>query len=243
MSEEGFLRQLERAVVLGVVGPNGAGKDLMIARLAQRSLARGRPLLSNLTVLDEDGGPHPGATLMTNLGQLLDWDGDVWWSEITTVAGARESSQMPTEVQNRLQQLRKGANGSRLWWSAPSFQRADAIVRECSVTVVLAQGFVKKKDPVQIHGSNRLFVYKAFDVKVLTEWHAKNGTQHAGSEKSRQRPVGRNIYVRGNKSAQHLYRTGESVNVVASNLSGTCLGCGARVTRPSHAPGACPVAA
>lgn len=223
----GIVRRALRAGIVGVVGPNGSGKDLFIARLAAASLDEGRPLLANQQV------NHPGATLMTSLQQLLDWDGDIWLSEITTVAGARESSALPVQVQARLQQLRKGSNGSRLWWSAPSYQRADRVLRECSTMVVKARGMVpeRAKDG-HVWAPRRLFLYRAYDARDLEDFHVARTSMQA-QKATRIRSIERDFYWRPAHSHQSLYDSRARVEVVSAGaMLGTCLLCSGRIVQP-----------
>jgi hypothetical protein len=228
-----FVKKLLKAGIVGVVGANGGGKDLLIARLAHESLAQGRPLLSNLGIY-QDGQPHPGATPLTSLKQLLTWDGDIWLSEITTVAGSRESSNLPVQVQAKFQQLRKGEGGCRLWWSAPSFQRADTVLREVSQVIVKTRGTLPER-AVEGHiwAPRRLFLMKAYDARELVDFNIAS-TAATAQKHRRLRAMDRDRYWRPGKPHQDLYRTLEAVSVVGFGvLTGTCLDCEGR--RSQHA--------
>lgn len=226
-----FEAKLQSAGVLGVVGSNGSGKSLLAARLMRASLDAGRPVLSTAALYDDDGNVHPLCTIMTNLGQLLTWRGDVWLDEITTVAGAREASNLPVQIQARLQQLRK--DDVRVVWTAPSFQRADTILREVSTVIVYAQGFVpEKRRNNSLWRPRRLFFFKAYDARAVTEWDAKQASQHA-RKGVRRKPLARELFWRPGSKAERSYKTLDPVSVIsAGGTSGVCLTCSGTIRRP-----------
>ena len=143
----------------GYVGPNGSGKSLAMVNDTMPSLDMGRPVLStvrlvdwrNLRPCDDETctssrhglrghfAKHPSWIPLTSYNQLLEFhSGDVLLDEVTGVASSREHHKMPTQVVNLLVQLRR--RDVVLRWSAPSWARADVIIRECSQAVTFCLG-------------------------------------------------------------------------------------------------------
>lgn len=106
---------------------------------------------------------------------LPSWDfGDVIMDEVSGVASSRASHQMPSSVERHLQQLRKGDTIVR--WTAPSWKRADTIIRECSQVVVSCRGFMAKSHEARDGEiqrrwkQRRLFVWRTFDAYAFEDF-------------------------------------------------------------------------
>lgn len=153
-----FGRRWRRASAIhGYIGPNGGGKTLAAVWDTLPSLLAGRPVLSTVRLLDfENPRPcddpacdspnhgrhmaaHPLWIPWTTWGQLMEVERcDVLADEVTGVASSRDSQSMPSVVANALVQLRRRDVVFR--WTAPSWARADLIIRECSQAATLCRG-------------------------------------------------------------------------------------------------------
>jgi hypothetical protein len=90
------------------------------------------------------GAAHPLWIPLTEWHQVLDARGvDLLLDEVTGAASSRESSKLPAPVANKLVQLRR--NDVVVRWTAPSWQRADKIIRECSQGVAYCRGMFKRE--------------------------------------------------------------------------------------------------
>lgn len=127
------------------IGPNGGGKSLAAVYDTLPTLAAGRPVVSTVRILDPaTGEPHKLWVPLKDYRTLLQVEFcDVILDEVTGVASSRESSGMPAVVANHLVQLRRRDIAMR--WTAPSWKRADTIIRECSQGVTLCMGFAPQK--------------------------------------------------------------------------------------------------
>lgn len=233
--------------IRGYVGPNGAGKSLGAVFDLLPSLDLGRPILSTVRFLDyrnprpcEDpactwpGHPdhaaaHPSWIWLRDWQQFLDFrDGDIFLDEVAGVASSRESSNLPFQVARDLQQLRK--RNCTLSWTAPNFQRADRIIRECTQLVVECRGFWKKivvdSDRAMLWPDSRLIRWVAYDAASYEAW--SEGTRDKAN-----RLHSTWLHRRDGCEAQDAYDTRDSVSSVGWALSsGMCLACGGRRTPP-----------
>lgn len=176
----------------GYVGPNGSGKTAYMVWDTLPSLEAGRTVLSTVRLLDYnnprpcEGCDAPGHALghqqahplwvpFTDWGQLLD-DADHWdvlMDEVTGVASSRESQGMPAPVANRLVQLRRKDVIVR--WSAPSWARADKIIRECSQAVTHTTGYLPVRAESEdgtdrMWRNRRMFKGKTYDADLFEDF-------------------------------------------------------------------------
>lgn len=99
---------------------------------------------------------------------------DILFDEISGIAGSRESLGMPTAVQTILQQMRKPDVIVR--WTAPSYKRADSIIREITQAVTLCRGYLpdfrsaRGSEEPRAWVPNRLFKWRTFDGKDFNEF-------------------------------------------------------------------------
>lgn len=178
--------------IAGYIGPNGGGKTTAAVWDTLPSLDAGRPVLSTVRLLDfrnprpcddptcespnhaQHMAAHPGWIPWTSWTQLLEVEhADVLADEVTGVASSRESSAMPAVIANALVQLRR--RDVVLRWTAPSWSRADLIIRECSQAATLCTGFF----PVQVQADDddtdrmwrhrRLFRWLTYDASLLDD--------------------------------------------------------------------------
>jgi len=161
-------RSMRRAwPIHGYIGPNGGGKTTAAVWDTMPSLMAGRSVLATVRLLDFENprlcddplcdspdhathkAKHPLWIPWTSWTQLLEVEHcDVIADEVTGVASSRESQSMPSVVANALVQLRR--RDVVLRWTAPSWSRADLIIRECSQAATLCSGFL----PVAVDDSS-----------------------------------------------------------------------------------------
>lgn len=116
---------------------------------------------------------HPSYVRFHSWSQLLEAKScDVLMDEVTGIASSRESQGMPAPVANKLVQLRRADVVVR--WSAPSWARADKIIRECSQAVVFSQGYLAKEsaDADRLWRNRRLFRWQTYDAADFEEFTA-----------------------------------------------------------------------
>jgi hypothetical protein len=134
------------------------------------SLAAGRRVVSTVKLLDENGDPHPLWVPLSDFRTLLDVEKcDVLLDEVTGVASSRSgSSVIPPGVLNVLMQLRR--RDVTLSFTAPAWNRAEKVIRECCQSVTLCQGFLPKMNrPTPSHHLGRhLWADVAWTPDVVT---------------------------------------------------------------------------
>jgi len=212
------------------IGANGGGKTLAMIRDTLATLAQGRRVVSTVRLLDTvTGEPHPLWTPLDDFRTMLEVEFcDLLLDEVTGVASSRESAGMPAAVANHLVQLRR--RDVVLRWTAPSWKRADVIIRECSQAVTLCQGFmpeaVRSEDGSdRLWSSRRLFYWRTFDAAAFDEWSAYR--------KEKLRPVARQLHWRPGSIAQSAYDTFDAVlSLGAVTEAGLCMECGGKRTHP-----------
>lgn len=163
--------------IMGFVGPNGGGKTACAVSMALVALRSGRRVLSTVPLLDpETGLPHPLYVPWTHWDQLLDWwDGDVLADEILSIASSRGAMSLDPRAQTLLGQLRK--RNARFWWTAPSFKRADVIIREVTQAITECRGFYasdhgrqERRGVIQSWAPKRLFTFRTYDAVEFDDW-------------------------------------------------------------------------
>jgi hypothetical protein len=163
--------------ITAYLGVNGSGKSLSaIAFALSDQKRRGRPLITNMVGLSVDHfhvdavdelpdlmlsiartyvSPKTGRPLGMNI--VLD--------EAGAMFSSRDAGPQKKAFEKTVQQLRKYR--ARLLWTAPTFSRADKILREVTFTAVLCQSLRKKHVPDDPWPSTRLILQKSFDVSRL----------------------------------------------------------------------------
>lgn len=230
--------------IMGYVGPNGTGKSAIMVYDTIPSLEYGRPVLSTVRLLDYNNprscddplcsypshpdhqAAHPLYVPFTDFGQLLDWrDGDVLMDEVTGVASSRDSMSggMPSPIANMLVQLRR--RNVSLRWSAPSWGRADKIIREVTQAATLTTAYlpvpkpVKEGEPPSLWGMRRLIVARTYDALLMDEFdaHRADSAPH----------MIWGAYWGPGSAMFRAYDTLDAVtNLGYANDYGTCLNCG-----------------
>jgi len=238
-------RDVRRAYgIRGYVGPNGHGKSLAMIHDVLPSLERGRHVLSNVRLLDylnprpcddqactsddhqRHQAAHPLYIPLTDYGQLLEARNcELLLDEVTGIASSRESNSLPFQVVNLLVQLRR--RDVTLSWTAPSWARADKVLREVSQIVVDCRGsFAKKRgegDAMWL--DRRLFRWVAFDAASFTDW--------SEGKKDKAKKVAGEWHWRTRHEAFTAYDTYDTVTALGWALeSGLCIACGGRRSVP-----------
>ena len=169
--------------IMGLVGPNGGGKTACAVSMANIAMnEQGRKVLSTVPLIDSRpesatfGQSHPLYVPWRHWDQLLDWwDGDVLADEVLSIAGSRASASLDPRAQTLLAQLRK--RNARFWWTAPSFARADVIIREVTQAITECRGFYaskasaqERRGVIQSWAPKRLFSFRTYDATEFDEW-------------------------------------------------------------------------
>lgn len=233
--------------IRGYVGANANGKSLAMVLDTLPSLRSGRPVLSNVRLLDfdhprpcddpscraENHGTHMAAhplwIPLTDYSQLLDARScDVLLDEVTGIASSRESSSLPVQVVNLLVQLRR--RDVMLSWTAPAWARADKVLREVTQAVVHCRGFAPVERPA-LDGSQRtwrdrrLFHLRAYDAVAFDDFTA--------GKRQKLRPAVSQFLWRPGSDAERAYDTLDSVTALGWAMeSGLCMACGGKRTVP-----------
>lgn len=242
----------------GYIGPNGSGKSLAMVHDTTPTLAGiiweckepshlhtqagitsgTRRVLSTLPLLDaETGLPHPLYDRLTSWTQVLNAEHcDMLFDEVTGIAGAREAMGMPVAVQNILQQLRR--RDVLMRWSAPSWKRADTIIRDCTQLVTVAKGLLPdwstmRQDNPPAWAPKRLFKWRTFACEDFDEWTAAKGSQ---DKRGHVKPLRAKVvtwYWGPDSLAFASYDTKGAVTRVGEVLDGgRCAHCGGRRAVP-----------
>lgn len=160
--------------------------------------------------------------------QLLDATGvDVLLDEVTGVASSRESHSMPAPVANTLVQLRRADVVVR--WSAPSWARADKIIRECSQAVTYCRGYLpaRGEDSTTDRAwrQRRMFKWQTFDAADFEDF--TSGKRESLS------PWSTDWHFGPKSPVFSAYDTFDSVSTVGTvSESGACYRCGGTRPRP-----------
>lgn len=236
--------------ISGYVGPNGGGKSAAMVWDTLPSLAAGRMVLSTVRLLDwtnprecegcdEPGhgaghwAAHPAYVPFRDWQQLLDAARpdtpgcDILMDEVTGIASSRESHAMPAVVANVLTQLRRGDAVVR--WSAPSWARADKIIRECSQGVTYCRGSfpvsVTEQDGERAWRSRRLFKWKTYDADDFEDFTAGKREQLS--------PIQVDLHWGPRSPVFSAYDTFDAVYSIGTVTdSGRCYRCGGRRSIP-----------
>lgn len=214
------------------------------------SLDAGRPVLSTVRILDfrnprecpgcdlleyHDGSgrthqaAHPLYVPLREWEQLLEAERcDVLLDEVTGVASSRESHSMPAPVANKLVQLRRADVTVR--WTAPSWARADKIIRECSQAVTYCRGYMSKEMSDEggdrLWRNRRLFRWVTYDADAFEDFTAGKREQLP--------PMGRDWHWAPGSPVLDAYDTFDAVSTVGTVTdSGRCYRCGGRRPVPS----------
>ncbi len=211
------------------VGGNGAGKTLCMVLDTLPTLAAGRTVLGTVTLLDPaTGKPHPLWEPLDQPSKLVDaYRCDVLLDEVAGVASARSSSDMPNVIENNLQQMRRGDVSIR--WSAPSWKRADTVIRECSQGVTVCRSLAFRQRVIEHDdGTERMWRSKS-----LMRWTTFNGQEFeewSESQKEKLKPMARQWFNRLGEAGQYASASYDTFAPVLrwglADASGRCIHCG-----------------
>lgn len=169
---------------------------------------------------------HPLWVPFTDWQQLLDAEHcDVLMDEVTGVASSRESHAMPAPVANKLVQLRRADVVVR--WSAPSWARADKIIRETSQAVTYAKGYMAKVDRSgdRLWRNRRLFKWTTYDAGDFEEFTV--------GKREQLKPMVRDFHWGPSSPAFKAYDTFDAVATIGTVTdTGRCYRCGGRRSIP-----------
>ena len=203
------------------IGSNGSGKTLCMVHDTLPSLYAGRKIYSTVPITWPDGSPAPNVELLHDWQQILNAQhADILLDEVSSIASSRESDALPPQIATMLQQLRK--RDLVLRWTAPSWSRADKILRETTKTVTICHGYFGVVDPDSQWRQNRLFRFQTYDAGDYTEVTLNGAQRKFDCLASKWFLLARHI-------APCCYDTFASVSTIGTVLmSGRCAVCGGR---------------
>jgi hypothetical protein len=209
--------------IIAYVGPNGSGKTLAAVGDCLPSLEAGRPVLSTVRLTTPAGDDHPMWVPFRTWKDLLSAEHcDVLMDEVTGVASSREAMGLPGPVANLLVQLRR--RDVVLRWTAPSWSRADRIIRECTQVAALCSGHMAREADGSQWRTNRLFSVRCLDARELDDLTA-------GVVK-RSKAMNRSWSRIGAMAARDAYDTLDQVLALPVVEGGRCAVCGGRRSVP-----------
>ncbi len=172
---------------------------------------------------------HPLWIPLQDWQQVLDARGvDLLLDEVTGAASSRESHSLPAPIANKLVQLRR--NDVVVRWSAPSWARADKIIRECSQAVTYCQGYLAKatvsEGGERMWRNRRLFKWKTYDAAQFEDFTV--------GKRSELGALTVDWHWGPGSAAFAAYDTFDSVLTVGTvNEGGSCYRCGGTRRRPA----------
>jgi len=124
------------APIRAFVGPNGSGKTLAaMALVVAPALRQGRQVVSTCRI------HHPNARLLQSWREIDKLRAnELLLDEITSQLPSRQAMSLPPQLQRTMNQLRKVDVG--VSWTAPSWARADVLLREVTMEVTVCRSWV-----------------------------------------------------------------------------------------------------
>lgn len=165
---------------------------------------------------------HPLWVPFTSWTQLLAAKRcDVLMDEVTGIASSRESHGMPSIVANKLVQMRRDDVVIR--WTAPSWARADKIIRECSQAVTYSTGHFSKvhrdEEGQRAWRNRRLSRARTYDAQMFEDFTV--------GKREQLKPWCVSMVWLPRSGAFDWYDSFDSVLTIGTvNASGTCERCG-----------------
>jgi hypothetical protein len=237
------------------IGANGSGKSLAMMHDTKLSIDLGRPILSTVRVLDPRGRrvqigdgafqyeSYSGYVPLRRWPQLLEFsDGDVLFDEVLGIAASESGRALPKAVQLLLNQLRR--RDILLRWTAPSWSRANIVLREVTQAVTVCRGYAKEYQASggRMWGMNQLFRWNTYDAMEFTTWSDDKEAKLKGKQNAwafRKVPW----WWPGSHGAAEFaaasYDTFDSVDNVDSG-EGYCFRCGGDRPKIKLEPCSCP---
>lgn len=203
------------------IGSNGSGKTLCMVHDTLPSLYKGRKIYTTVPITWPDGSPAANVELLHDWQQILNArHADILLDEVSSIASSRESDSLPPQIATMLQQLRK--RDLVLRWTAPSWSRADRILRETTKTVTICHGFFSVRDPGSQWRRYRLFRFKTYDSADYTDLEINQAQRKFD-------PLTSSWFLLSRHIAPRCYDTFASVSTIGTVLmSGRCAVCGGR---------------
>lgn len=204
------------------VGTNGGGKTLAMVHDTLPSVLSGRDVFTTVPITI-DGVIPSNVHVLSEWSQILNArHADILLDEVSAICSSRDTDALPPQVATLLQQLRK--RDLVLRWTAPSWQRADRILRETTKVITICRGFFPHKVDDSHWSSNRLFRWSTYDASDYTDFAS------LASTKRRLKALQSSWYLLTSKRcAPRCYNTYGSVHTIGTVLmSGRCAVCGGR---------------
>lgn len=211
-----------RYPISAYVGMNGSGKTLCMVHDTLPSLFNGRDIYTTVPLRLPDGTVPSNVHLLTDWAQVLNAEhADILLDEVSAIASARETEALPPQIATLLQQLRK--RDLLLRWTAPSWMRADRILRETTRLITICRGFFPRRLDDSKWCSSTLFHFLSYDAGDYTDFSSLNST------KKRLKPLQGTWYRLQPHLAKDCYDTLAQVTTIGTVLmSGRCAVCGGR---------------
>lgn len=212
--------------ISAVCGGNGAGKSMFAARLAARMADRGGVVWSTAVLLDPaTGQPHPQWRPLESWDVLLEAEnGLVWMDEVTGVLGARDTMGLPSEVLDRLVQLRR--RNVRVVWTAPSWRHADTVLRSVTQRVFVVRAIVRTGGGIDQWPVTRL--------SRVTAWMPEDLSEDDGLPGKRAKATWKGWLMPAHSKWRNYYDTSAPVLRLGHvTARGTCSTCGGKRTVPA----------
>lgn len=221
-------RKFRRSMPISAyVGANGSGKTLCMVHDILPSLFSGRDIFTTVPLHLPDGTVPPNVHILTSWRQILDAEhADILLDEVSAICSSRDIYALPPQVATILQQLRK--RDLTLRWTAPSWSRADRMLRETTQLLTVCHGWISHKDPANSWRRHVFFQFVSFDSGDYADF---TDAAHIGR---RLKPLKRSFYAIGPHAvAPSCYDTLAQVSTIGTVLdSGRCAVCGGRRTVP-----------
>lgn len=210
-----------RFPIAAYIGSNGSGKTLCMVHDTLPSLYQGRRIYSTVPLFYPDGTKAENVELLHDWSQILEAEhADILLDEVSAIASSRESDALPPQVATLLQQLRK--RDLVLRWTAPSWARADKILRETTKIVTICHGYFSHLVDGSMWRSNRLFRFSTFSAEDYTDFTQSTAMARLRADQASWFRLSRHI-------APQSYSTLASVSTIGTVLlSGRCAVCGGR---------------
>jgi hypothetical protein len=186
------------------------------------SLYAGRQIYTTVPLFYPGGMVPDNVHLLSSWAQLLDVQhADILFDEVSAIASARDTESLPPQIATLLQQLRK--RDLILRWTAPSWQRADRILRETTKLLTICHGWFPKKQQDSEWQQNRFFTFRSYDSADYTDFTSAQSTM------KRLKPLSKGRLLLSRHIAPKCYDTFASVSTIGTVLlSGRCAVCGGR---------------
>lgn len=211
-----------RLPISAYCGANGSGKTLAMVHDTLPALFSGRDIWTTVPLTLPDGTTPSNVHVLTEWAQVLNaTHADILLDEVSAIASSRDSQSMPPQVCTLLQQLRK--RDLRLRWTAPSWNRADRVLRETTQLLTLCNGWISKTDPASQWRRHLLFRWRSYDAGDYTDF------SDAVHTAKRLKPLRSCWYWLPSGLACHCYDSFAQVSTIGTVLdSGRCAICGGR---------------